>query len=248
MAHLASLWDTAAVRELRRSTPMVSATASMCSFGSDYRMFFTILASVALAGEVDHLRGRLCPRTGVHAQHPPARGYDAWGKSRAAQAGRYPPDLYRWLLRSLWGACNLSVPSTGPRVGPPLDDVSESSSGAEDTEVDNEASSLTGGVGRVAEGPFLHPVVRRRVEAARRVLAGFASVRNMSLASDEELIRSPLLDVVAMAKGLAPRRSPVLPTRRLQWDGSGDWRDLVVGAPRSWGDTVGGHYWRCALG
>lgn len=51
---------------------------------------------------------------------------------------------------------------------------------------------MAGGLGRVTEGPLLHPAVRRQVEAARREPAGFASFRNRSPASDEELMRSPL--------------------------------------------------------
>ena len=221
---------------------MVKATASMCSFGSCYRKFFTLMASAELSESIIQLSTRLCPGTGAHRRHPPARGYDAWGRSRAAQAGRYPPELYRWLLRTVWGACESSKHSLGPHFGPPIEDISEAGSETEGTTTSEEASTRRGEGGRVSDGPSLHPAVRRRVEAARETPAGFASLRNRFPAGDDELMRSPLPDVVAMARHLAPQEPYTVPKDRFQWDGIGDWRDLVDGAPQhavSLADIVG---------
>lgn len=101
MRDSASLWMVGAMRRLVDRHAMVQATAPMCVFGSEYLKYFTLLASVDLAAEVEWLGRQSCPGTGRHAAHQPARGRSASGESHARLAGRYPAGLNVWLLRIL---------------------------------------------------------------------------------------------------------------------------------------------------
>lgn len=82
--------------------------------------------------------------------------------------------------------------------------------------------------GAVSHGIQLSPELAQAVSAARHQPAGFASLRNMDHASEEELWRTALPDVRAMAAALAP---PKTDANRRVWDGQGDWRTLVPLAP-----------------
>lgn len=97
--------------------------------------------------------------------------------------------------------------------------------------------------GRVTDGPQLDAWTRAAVEAARKVPVGFASYRNLRAATEEELWLEPLPQLRDMARGLQPSaHAPThvalrpsdptdTPSVRIQWDGQGDWRNLVSGAP-----------------
>lgn len=87
-----------------------------------------------------------------------------------------------------------------------------------------------------ASGPGLDPLVRQREEVERRQPPGFASFRNRRQASDEELDATALPDVRRMARQVAQEAAGGEPpdgvaAPSVQWDGGGDWRDLVLGAP-----------------
>lgn len=82
--------------------------------------------------------------------------------------------------------------------------------------------------GAVGHGAALSPELADAVEAARLLPSGFCSIRNLDHATDEQLWRTPLPDVRAMAAALAP---PPFTANREVWDGTGDWRALTPGAP-----------------
>lgn len=82
--------------------------------------------------------------------------------------------------------------------------------------------------GSIRHGPGLSPELNAAVQAARIQPVGFASLRNLAHAPEEQLWRTPLPDVRRMAAALVP---PDAPRRHVGWDGSGHWRSLVPGAP-----------------
>ena len=104
-------------------------------------------------------------------------------------------------------------------------------------EVDAPRFDRSRAAGYVLAGAELDDLVRDRVEHERRQPPGFASFRNRRQASDAELDATALPDVRRMARQLAREASESEPSSgdrpaaRLQWDGGGDWRDLVPGAP-----------------
>ncbi|KAL1530364.1 hypothetical protein AB1Y20_001272 [Prymnesium parvum] len=65
-------------------------TAAMCTFGSPFRKYFTVmLAPAAMHGALAPLVGRWCPGAGgVHDAHAPAYGFDSQGNSRAEASAR----------------------------------------------------------------------------------------------------------------------------------------------------------------
>lgn len=71
------------------------------------------------------------------------------------------------------------------------------------------------------------------VQRAAELPPGFASYRNLIPAGSDELLATPLPTVREMASRIAAVAAEATsphPTR-IQWDGSGDWRQLVSGAP-----------------
>ncbi|KAL1527027.1 hypothetical protein AB1Y20_015714 [Prymnesium parvum] len=96
---VACLWQTSWLRALRASFDLVMLHSSMCMFGSEFRKYFSLLMPRHYHKAFVALDGRLCPRTGAHAQHVPACGLDADGLSRATLAGQYPWRLSVALLR-----------------------------------------------------------------------------------------------------------------------------------------------------
>lgn len=93
----------------------------------------------------------------------------------------------------------------------------------------NSTSESTRPPGAVGYGAALSPELNAAIDAASSQPAGFASIRNLDHASAEQLWRTPLPDVRAMAAALVP---PVFHAQRPVWDGCGDWRILTPSAPR----------------
>ncbi|KAL3915656.1 MAG: hypothetical protein SGPRY_007137 [Prymnesium sp.] len=87
-------WITDPVRRLRERFALVTATAAMCDFGSEYLKYFTMTPpSMAddLAWLVPSLHGGWEDER--HASHTPARGRDSRGKPHARSVERYPERL-----------------------------------------------------------------------------------------------------------------------------------------------------------
>lgn len=253
MRENACLWVMEPVRSLRDAFGMLTATAPMCAFGSTYLKYFTILASHNVRVDLEWMATLSCSGAGRHAEHTPARGRDSSGVSHASAAGRYPRRLNTWLLRALSraaaGPSGAGMPS--PRSswsGSDSDREAGSSddcAGAGRSEADAEASRVplarprpdrSRSAGSILAGPELDPLVRAEVEEQRSIPADFASFRNRRQASDAELDRTELPDVRAMARRLAEEASVEPPPAGstptfIQWDGEGDWRSLVSGAP-----------------
>lgn len=245
MEHMASLWVTPAVRGLAEKHALVCATAPMCIFGSEYLKYFTLLAPPWLAEDISWLASSGCPGTGEHARHTPARGRSASGDSHARLAGRYPLRMNEWLLSMLARSRGGCLAVQRRRAGSSTDETDATSDGesgddpagpsavGQDAPAHLNTPDRSVSAGWASTGPQLDALVRARVEEERRHPAGFASLRNRSPASPDELDGSPLPDVWEMARQLAKesemRGGPQ--SSRLQWTGRGDWRDLVQGAP-----------------
>ncbi|KAL3922702.1 MAG: hypothetical protein SGPRY_004465 [Prymnesium sp.] len=222
-------------------------TAPMCAFGSRFRKYFTLLASRALMPQVNKcLDGVVCRGVGVHARHDSVRGCDEDGgmrSERAAElpAGATPPGLSRgWLRRARPGGAVRARPVEGG--GERRDELSmvrrEMSSRDGGEEVGRRSMGpgrgLQRGPGEVCDADSISRSVAWRIREVSREPTGFASYRNLLPPSEEELMRSPLPSVTAMARELAGRTAlqDYAPSDRIQWDGVSDWREWVEGAPQ----------------
>lgn len=234
-SHISSIWHTPILRKLTSDFGLLRATAPMCMFGGRYRKYFSLLGPPSISSvlaELDQLR---CPGTGSHQQHLPAYGLNASGDSNSRLSGLYPTRLNDFILRALTTRIDTEIarPATGDRVTPTPTD--ESTSQPQLPPQGEEPITA----GRAAAGPALETPIMEMVNQARTAPPGFSSLRHLRHATPEELMRSALPDVRQMARDLAVATSegtethhPADPgSRRIQWDGVGDWRDLVPDAP-----------------
>lgn len=243
---VASLWQTSWLVSLRSSFDLVLLHSAMCMFGSEYRKYFGLLMPRRYHSTFAVLDGRYCPGSGAHARHTPAHGVDQHGRSHASLAGRYPWRFNVFLIRR-HARCAPSI------VSPHAVDESVTTSNFEaasaelsdipssDDEDASSASTLTPLTtpvfprqGLITDGPSMSLAVQGRIEQEAEAPPGFSSYRNLLPAHTEELLGAPLPAVRDMARRLAAVAAEgghaPHPTR-VQWDGRGDWRLLVQGAP-----------------
>lgn len=241
---VSSLWHTSWLQTLMRSFSLHLVTASMCMFGSEYRKHFSLLLShefFPLAGMLEHMQ---CTGVGPHALHPPARGVDACGRFRAAQAGQYPWALCVLLVRmhahaiTRRGATGVvaSLSAIARRTEPPASDPDRHAPDLETVarpSVVQRTDTMLVAPGAVCDSGSVTAALCALISDAAQNKAGFVSYRNLRAASEAELLATPLPSVVDMARRLAREASmqPPVPSDRIQWDGVSDWRRLVDGAP-----------------
>lgn len=242
--HMASLWDMPWLVELQREFDLVRETAPMCMFGAKYRKYFSILGPRSVEGRLASMGALRCSGEGSHSNHPPACGVDESGQSRAKLAGRYPASLNDFILETLASVASLQggeqteMEGEGEQGGGVLDEQNDAGRdrGKGQDDAGGGSAATVGGGFAATEEVILGERVRQKVEGARRMPAGFSSLRYLQHASPEELMATALPDVRALAEELARASSDgegegdTTRTAK-QWDGVSDWRNLTVGAP-----------------
>lgn len=171
----------------------------------------------------------MVPRTLRWREDIPCFRLDVWLLQALTRAvGRMCGDRSAFFATAHEGIGADAECSSQPSDGA-FSDTSEPEQSAAVSAIDDRSTPT----GWAAAGPFLDSRVRDKVELARQQPAEFASLRNRRQASSYELDRSPLPDVREMARLLAKEAQAVNGqcAGRLQWDGTGDWRELVQGAP-----------------
>ena len=189
-------------------------TFAQCAkrIGGAAQKWTTIAATPRLARELAILETCVCCGKRKHAAT--LSGYDAWGRSRSAQAAAYPPGLAEIIAHALIAAaiCGEHSPSK-----------LETDMVGEEPE------------GRVADGPALGPRARAACEIARNITIPFASPRLRDEAPAAELRAEAFGGNVHEAHAEPPKARRCKALRRRAYDGmSGEEADRTsAGTPSS---------------
>lgn len=164
------------MRRLRECFGLMSATATMCAFGSPYLKFFGIVAPPRIEAELRWLDEKRFTRGGALAAHQPERDRDFTIRSHAQLAGRYPHALNTWIIAAL--VSSAPAPRAGEGLAVQLNTLkgehegggewssseSERSEGGAEEHIVAARRDTSGGLCHIR--CRLDPVVRKRVETA----------------------------------------------------------------------------------
>ena len=190
-AHYASLFDQPCIKAVLRATKAVGRIFAMCAFGAPWRKYTTMYFGGSLREPSASLDSRGCSHgTRGHAVRLDER--DAEGESRATQASAYPAELCYELARLCALAASGGLLPRGEwPPGPPPNSTPSGTPAEADTarpgghaaaSVEVEGATIKGTYvegGRIAHGRQLHPSLAEHVDARRRSVADFASLRNL---------------------------------------------------------------------